>query len=139
MTTVGVGRPQRLWKPVGIFQQPFRFAGHVAFFQVIDHASELLSARFGHIGKDARFGHAAEIAIDCGLPACRHDIKTNGMRQHVAVSDAACNAMRRHPAIVVFGDDLGLRVPPSASCARRWPAREHCRADLQVDWQRTPG
>ena len=60
MTTVGVGRPQRLWKPVGIFQQPFHLAGHVAFFQVIDHASELLSARFGHIGKDARFGHAAE-------------------------------------------------------------------------------
>lgn len=106
MSTDDIGRPQWLGKPAGIFQQRFYFAGHVAFLQVIDHASELLPARFGHIGKDVQFGHAAGIIIDRGLTARRHDIKANGMRLDMAVRGAASNSMRRYPAIIVFAADL---------------------------------
>ena len=72
-----------------VFEQTLRLARHVRLFEVIDHACELLAARFGDVSENARLGDASEIAVDGRSPACGHRIKTHGAREDVAMGKTA--------------------------------------------------
>lgn len=111
----GWRRAERLGQPLGVLEQTFGLARHVCLFEVIDHACELLAARFGDVGENPRLGDAPEVAVDGRSPACGYRIKTNGPREDVAMGKTALDAVLRYTAIVVLGHNLALGIHAARS------------------------